>query len=135
MMKVSGILETIIYTSDLDASEQFYTKVLGLEFVTREENKFVFFRCGHRMFLVFNPDATAEQTHLPQHGAHGSQHVAFSIRAAELDQWRKHLEQSGVKIEQDVQWENGSRSVYFRDPAGNSVELASPVIWNLPEII
>ena len=132
-MKVSGILETVIYTDQLKACEEFYTAILGLKFVSREENKFVFLQCRHRMLLIFNPQATATQTHLPKHGAHGPQHVAFAVPGAELDQWHKVLIDHGVIIEQDMQWENGSRSLYFRDPADNSVELASPIIWNLPE--
>jgi catechol 2,3-dioxygenase-like lactoylglutathione lyase family enzyme len=35
----------------------------------------------------------------------------------------------GIEIEADFRWPNGARSLYFRDPAGNSVELADPAIW------
>jgi catechol 2,3-dioxygenase-like lactoylglutathione lyase family enzyme len=41
----------------------------------------------------------------------------------------RRLEQAGVVIEQVVEWDQGSRSIYFRDPAGNSVELAPPTLW------
>jgi hypothetical protein len=37
-----------------------------------------------------------------------------------------------VKIEHEQVWERGGRSVYFRDPGGNSVELVTPGIWGLP---
>jgi catechol 2,3-dioxygenase-like lactoylglutathione lyase family enzyme len=132
-MKVHDILETVIYADDLEAAEEFYTSILGLTFVARDEGKFVFLRCGSRMFLIFNPEATATQTHLPPHGAHGQQHVAFAVTSLDLNQWQGHLESKGVMIEREVHWENGSRSLYFRDPANNSVELASPLIWNLPD--
>jgi catechol 2,3-dioxygenase-like lactoylglutathione lyase family enzyme len=133
-MKVQDILETVIYANDLEAAEEFYTNILGLTFVAGDEGKFVYLRCSNRMFLIFNPEATASQSHLPPHGAQGDQHVAFAVPAAELNQWQKHLESKGVQIERDVHWENGSRSLYFRDPAKNSVELASPLIWNLPDV-
>jgi catechol 2,3-dioxygenase-like lactoylglutathione lyase family enzyme len=133
-MKVQDILETVIYAYNLQAAEEFYTTILGLTFVARDEGKFVFLRCGNRMFLIFNPEATASQNHLPPHGTHGQQHVAFAVPAAELSQWQQHLEDNGVLIERDVHWENGKRSLYFRDPAKNSVELASPLIWNLPDV-
>ena len=32
-------------------------------------------------------------------------------------------------IEADFRWPNGARSIYVRDPAGNSIELADPAIW------
>jgi catechol 2,3-dioxygenase-like lactoylglutathione lyase family enzyme len=59
--------------------------------------------------------------------------VAFACRNDEIDAWRKHLQSRGVAIEHEQIWPGGARSIYFRDPAGNSVELASPVIWGLPE--
>ena len=33
-MRPEGILETCLYVDDLDAAEQFYATVLGLEFVS-----------------------------------------------------------------------------------------------------
>jgi hypothetical protein len=31
-----------------------------------------------------------------------------------------------------VTWPNGALSIYFRDPAGNSIELVTPNIWDPP---
>jgi hypothetical protein len=39
-----------------------------------------------------------------------------------------------VAIEHEATWPRGGRSFYFRDPAGNSLELATPRIWGLPEV-
>ena len=44
------------------------------------------------------------------------------------------LEEARVAIEQTMDWPRGGRSFYFRDPAGNSLELATPKIWGLPEV-
>jgi predicted enzyme related to lactoylglutathione lyase len=38
-----------------------------------------------------------------------------------------------VAIEKIVDWPGGGRSLYFRDPAGNSLELATPRIWGIGE--
>jgi hypothetical protein len=35
----------------------------------------------------------------------------------------------GVEVEREIGWPDGSRSLYVRDPAGNSVELAPPSLW------
>ena len=43
-----------------------------------------------------------------------------------------HLEGAGIAIEADFEWPGGGRSLYVRDPAGNSVEFAEPRIWKLP---
>jgi len=49
-----------------------------------------------------------------------------------LDEWKKHLADHGVEIEKEVEWPKGGKSIYFRDPAGNSVELATRGLWGLP---
>jgi len=129
-MHVDGVLETCLYVNDLDAAERFYTNVLGLEFAGRQEGRHVFFRCGLRMLLLFDPRATSRpDSDVPQHGAQGPSHVAFVARADELGEWIEHLLDHSVAIEKIVDWPQGGRSVYFRDPAGNSLELATPKIW------
>jgi catechol 2,3-dioxygenase-like lactoylglutathione lyase family enzyme len=59
--------------------------------------------------------------------------VAFACRDDEIDAWRGRLESHGVAIEHQQTWPGGARSIYFRDPSGNSIELASPRIWGLEE--
>lgn len=137
-MRVRGVLETCLYAEDLEAAEGFYAGVLGLEAFQRAPGRHVFFRCGgSAVFLVFNPKKTREpdpKLGVSPHGATGEGHVAFAVREEELDAWRGRLAASGVAIEQEIGWPGGGRSLYFRDPAGNSVELASPRIWRLEEI-
>jgi len=132
------ILETCVYATDLDAAERFYVDVLGLERYSAVAGRHVFFRCGSGMFLVFNPDRTSEPslvagTLVPAHGTNGSGHVAFAIPDTEIPTWRERLERAGVAIESEVTWPRGGRSLYLRDPAGNSVELASPGIWGFAD--
>jgi catechol 2,3-dioxygenase-like lactoylglutathione lyase family enzyme len=134
-----GILETALYAHDLEEAERFYTTVLGLDVISRRAGRHVFFRCGAGVLLVFNPDTTAAETLLvagvpvPLHGARGPGHLAFAVREAELEAWRQQLQAAGVAVESDLRWPGGERSLYFRDPAGNSVELAVPRLWGLPE--
>jgi len=52
---------------------------------------------------------------------------------SEMDGWEKRLKGIKVEIEKDVRWPNGGRSLYFRDPAGNCLELASPLVWGMEE--
>lgn len=135
-MTVSAILETVLYADDLDAAEAFYSDVLGLERVSRVGTRHVFFRCGAQMLLIFNPTETIkppaeDALPVPPHGAFGAGHVCFRASAAEIEHWRTQLELSGVTIEADFEWPQGGRSIYFRDPAENSLEFADPRIWGL----
>lgn len=140
-MRATEVLETCIYTDDLDAAERFYREVLGLTLHAKEAGRHVFFRCGDRMFLVFNPKKTLsagtpmppDNVPLPLHGTQGAGHAAFAARERDLESWRAHLKKHGVAIEVEVEWPQGGRSIYFRDPAGNSIELATPRLWGLDE--
>jgi catechol 2,3-dioxygenase-like lactoylglutathione lyase family enzyme len=128
-MKVDRILETSLYAGDLAAAEEFYTRVLGLEVHGRVEDRHVFFRCGAGMFLVFNPSTTEKETDLP-HGCRGRGHAAWAVAAGELDAWRRHLERHGIRVHEH-EWPQGGRSLYFSDPAGNSLEITTPGIWGI----
>ncbi len=131
------VLETAIYVDDLAAAEAFYGQVIGLAVVVRAEGRHVFFRCADAMLLVFDPEASAVPPaagalSVPRHGARGPGHVCFAADAGALAEWEGRLRAAGVAIEAEVAWPNGGRSIYVRDPAGNSVEFAEPRIWAEP---
>lgn len=133
-MRVQSVLETCLYVDDLEAAERFYTAVFGLELHAKEPGRHVFLRCGQAMFLLFNPIATESPSSglgVPAHGSRGPGHAAFRVAESELPAWRSHLVANGIPIETEVTWPNGGKSVYFRDPAGNSLELATPDLWGL----
>jgi catechol 2,3-dioxygenase-like lactoylglutathione lyase family enzyme len=88
------------------------------------------------MLLIFNPAVTglvgtAGRLPIPPHGATGPGHVCFPASVVEIEAWRERLIAKGVPIESDFEWPGGGRSLYFRDPAGNSLEFAEPRIWGL----
>jgi catechol 2,3-dioxygenase-like lactoylglutathione lyase family enzyme len=127
-----GVLETTLYVDDLDQAEAFYTRVLGLELDSKENGRHLFFRCGQAMLLVFDPAATASSAGpVPGHGATGPGHVALAATASDLNAWVEHVESCGVEIEARIDWPGGGRSIYFRDPAGNSLELTTAAIWGI----
>jgi len=133
-MKVNKILETCLYCKDLDAAQNFYSDILGLKLHSRAGNRHLFFRCGDSMVMVFNPEETRLPGQMvPAHGATGSGHIAFSIPESELPQWSDYLIEKGIEIEADITWPDGGRSLYFRDISNNSVELASPRLWDLAD--
>ena len=132
-----AILESALYVDDLEAAAAFYGGVLGLEIITQVEGRHVFFRCGRGVLLLFNaaatkiPPAPDARLPVPPHGARGPGHLCFAASAEEIDRWKAELSSQGVAIEADFEWPNGGRSIYFRDPSGNSLEFAEPRIWGL----
>ncbi len=129
-MKLGQLSEASIYANDLTAAEKFYRDVLGLEKIFSLEDRGVAFRCGATVLLVFDPARTrVPDSGVPPHGANGEGHIAFVIDDSEFESWRSRLMDCGVAIEAEVQWPSGGRSLYFRDPAGNVIELAPPALW------
>ena len=132
---ITRVLEASLYADDLRGADHFYGTILGLERFASVEGRHIFFRCADAVVLIFDRRSTASVptsvggASVPLHGANGPGHMAFAVSDADLPGWRSHLEAHGVEIESEVTWPRGGRSLYVRDPAGNSVELASPTIW------
>jgi catechol 2,3-dioxygenase-like lactoylglutathione lyase family enzyme len=142
LVKFKKIIETCIYTLDLKKLKDFYVNGLGLEFVSEEENRSVFLKAGKSMLLIFNPNSTlnismgSSQTRndkvshedlFPTHGAFAPPsviHFALEIDKSEYDELKKTLLNNNIEIEKELVWNNEmSKSVYFRDPSGNLVEI------------
>ncbi|TYB82991.1 VOC family protein [Maritimibacter fusiformis] len=129
-----GVLEAAVYVDDLDAAERFYHGLVGLEVVTRHDPRHVFFRCGETIVLAFVADETkvppgSGKLPVPPHGAVGPGHICFRVPGEALDGWAARLKAADIEIEADFHWPNGARSIYLRDPAGNSVEFAEAKLW------
>ena len=128
-MQVARIFETVLYATDLAAAERFYSEVLGLEAFSRSDTA-VSFRLSGGVLLIFDPRRAIQPNRgVPSHGTQGPGHLAFTVHPESLDHWRAHLAAHNVPIEMEVNWEQGGTSIYFRDPAGNSLELAPQTLW------
>ena len=129
-MQANAILETVLYGSDLETLEHFYLDIIGLKRIAATLGRNVVLQCGNSALILFNAKASSQPGGMfPAHGTEGAGHIAFIIKEEELKTWRAHLAAKEVAIEKEVKWEEGGISIYFRDPAGNSVELAPPTIW------
>lgn len=131
-----GVYETVLYANDLPAAAEFYRSVLDLRVVKPVDELMVAFRLPDGgVLLIFDPSESRQPGRsVPSHGMEGSGaggHVAFRIDHGEYDKWVARLRSHGVEIESEISWESGARSIYFRDPAGNSVELVEGEIWPL----
>jgi catechol 2,3-dioxygenase-like lactoylglutathione lyase family enzyme len=133
------ILESALYAENLEETAAFYTDVLGLEKIVEVAGRHVFFRAGDGVLLLFRPSVTVEppgpdaRLPVPPHGTRGEGHLCFAATADEIADWAGRLSSHEVAIEADFEWPQGGRSIYFRDPAGNSIEFAEPRIWGLAQ--
>ncbi|MBZ9684237.1 MULTISPECIES: VOC family protein [unclassified Mesorhizobium] len=136
-MTPSAILESALYVTDLAEAEVFYTDILGLTLLGKVDGRHLFFRCGPGVLLVFNAEATRippapdARLKVPPHGTVGEGHLCFAANAAEIELWKTHLLAKKIAVESEFEWPQGGRSIYIRDPSGNSIEFAEPRIWGL----
>jgi len=130
---ISTVVETALYGDDLPAMKTFYQDLLGLNLLGEDPARHLFFQVGPAtVLLIFNPTDTQRDGDFPTHGATGPGHVALGIPPDQLDAWRNHLTTHGVPVEKELTWPRGGRSLYFRDPANNLVELITPGVWGTP---
>jgi catechol 2,3-dioxygenase-like lactoylglutathione lyase family enzyme len=132
--KLERILETAIYTADMERSSHFYEEVMGLKPMFADQRLRAYDAGGGSVFLVFLRGASENPVVLPQgtipgHDSQGRLHLAFAIRADELAPWERQLTGHKIEIEARMDWPRGGKSIYFRDPDGHLLELATPGLW------
>jgi catechol 2,3-dioxygenase-like lactoylglutathione lyase family enzyme len=132
-MKFGKIVETSMYSSDLEKMKEFYVDKLGLDFVSEQRGRHVFLKVDKNMLLIFNHEVTITEKET-NHGAPtppSMLHIAFEIESGEYENAKKLLVESNIQVEKEIVWENDikSRSIYFRDPAGNLVEFITKNYW------
>jgi catechol 2,3-dioxygenase-like lactoylglutathione lyase family enzyme len=118
--------------------KNFYINVLGMELVSEEKGRNIFLKAGSSMLLIFNPATTITRSEgnshidLPTHGAitpPSSIHFALEIDKDNYHNIKETVNKRGIKIEKEVLWADDINSIYFRDPAGNLVEIITHGMW------
>jgi len=132
--KLGGILETAIYVDGMERARRFYEDVMGLKPMFADRRLTAYDAGGRSVLLVFKRGASVESAQLPGgtipgHDGSGQTHFAFAIDADRLPAWEERLRRHGVEIEGRTRWPRGGTSIYFRDPDGHLVELATPGLW------
>jgi catechol 2,3-dioxygenase-like lactoylglutathione lyase family enzyme len=134
MPTTTSVLETSLYVDDLERAARFYEDVLGLAALTSDARFRAYDVGGRSVLLLFQRGSTLETVvmpggTIPPHDGHGPLHIALAIPAAELPAWEQRLAAHGVAIEGRTRWRRGGDSIYFRDPDGHLLELATPGLW------
>ena len=133
MTRIRRILETVLYCDDLARTAAFYQILLGASPMLSGDRLVAIDAGEGTVLLLFqrgnSGPLNAPGGLVPGHDGGGPVHLAFAIDAADIDAWSTRLAQLGIDIESRVRWERGGLSLYFRDPDGRSVELATPGLW------
>jgi catechol 2,3-dioxygenase-like lactoylglutathione lyase family enzyme len=124
-MKIDRLDHFVLTVADIDASCDFYARVLGMDVVSFGEG---------RKALAFGIQKINLHQHRHEFEPKAQQPTPGSadfclITSVPLDQVIDHLNQCGVAIEDGPVMRTGARgpiqSVYFRDPDANLVEVSN----------
>jgi catechol 2,3-dioxygenase-like lactoylglutathione lyase family enzyme len=131
---VTGIIETALHVEDVPRSMVFYDRLFGFPKMVFDARFCAYDVAGRSVFLLFKKGATLQPIEvpgatgvIPPHDGSGHMHMAFSVLSAEG--WDARLAECGVEVESTVKWGTGGTSIYFRDPDGHLIELATPGLW------
>jgi catechol 2,3-dioxygenase-like lactoylglutathione lyase family enzyme len=134
MPKITGLLETALYVDDMARSVAFFETVLQLRPMVASARLTAFDAGKSGVLLIFARGASLADMPsaagvVPGHDGSGPLHMAFAISRDSYDAWSEHLTRHAVPIYSEVRWERGGRSLYFKDPDGHVLELATPGLW------
>ena len=128
------MLEFGLYVEDVPRAVEFYGDLFGFPTLVSDYRMAALDVEGSQVLLLFKRGASSEPVAirggvLPGHDGDGTSHLAFAISDGDLDHWEQWLNQRDVTVESQVSWEEGGRSIYFRDPDGHLLELVTPGVW------
>jgi glyoxylase I family protein len=126
MPEITGVNHISLTVNELDISEPWYTEVLGLTQVMKDEEP------GHKLVVLMHPP-TQLMVGLHAHDANegeafketrtGLDHVGFQVESrAALDGWKARFQQLGVEHSPITDAPYGSVLV-FRDPDNIQLEM------------
>lgn len=124
-MKIDGIDHVVFTVKEIDATCEFYSKVLGMEVVTFGQGRKALSFGSQKINLQ---QVGRESTLIANKPTAGSADVCF-VTSTPLADVIAHLNSCGVKPIAGPVERNGARgmmmSVYFRDPDMNLIEVSN----------
>jgi catechol 2,3-dioxygenase len=131
-MKVHSIGHVVLKVRALARSVPFYTEVLGMKEVARNDRgmAFLIFRDNHHDIALI--ETGADSPDAPE-AAPGLAHLALKIGSTleELRDAKGWLESHGIEIAR-IRDHAVTKSIYFPDPDGNEIEVfveGDPRVW------
>lgn len=121
MLRTQGVVHFTIPVKDLDRAERFYTEIMGMERLRRNDHM-IFMRAGADCFVLTYSQVPIDPNAEGRHDIHH----AFRVSAAEYDRAKVFLAERGIRIFKEEHRRTGTfqgRSAYFHDPDRNVLEI------------
>src|SRR5580765_5561740 len=119
----AGLRHLALHARDLDAMKRFYVDVLGFTVEWEPDPDNIYLSSGIDNLALHR--AAAMQTGTTVSANQALDHLGLIVRTPDdVDKWAAFLESKGVTVAAKPRTHrDGARSLYFRDPDGNSIQI------------
>lgn len=123
---IRAIDYTVIFTRDMEAMRRFYEGVLGFLLERELSPDWIEYRIGENILTLARPKRTAGDAALPIGSA--ALQLAFKVPVAAVDQCADELIRQGIDLlSPPTNQSFGHRTLFFRDPDGNLLEIYAEI--------
>ena len=123
---IRAIDYTVIFVRDMTAMRRFYEDVLGLPLLRELSPRWIEYRLGDNTLALARPSLTAADVPTPNGSA--SLQLAFKVSVREVDECADELVRQGVDLlSPPTDQVFGHRTLFFRDPDGNLLEVFADI--------
>jgi len=124
LSKIRNLDYVILLCEDMVVMKNFYTSLLGFP-IHRELEDWVEMQVG-ACLLTLRPRGRSYDDGKLSHSA--SVQLAFRVLPDEVDDWYRELQKKQAEIlEAPRDWDYGHRTLFFRDPEGNILEIYADI--------
>jgi len=123
---IRAIDYTVILVRDMEAMRQFYEGVLGFLFVRELSENWREYRVGSNTLVLARPRRLAYEPATPKGSA--SIQLAFRVPPSDVDRCAEWLALRSISIiSPPTNHSFGHRTLFFRDPDGNLIEIYAEI--------
>jgi len=123
---IRAIDYTVIFVRDMAAMRHFYEDIIGLALQRELSPGWLEYQLGGNTLALARPSLTASDAPLPAGSA--SLQLAFKVSAGDVDACADELVRQGVTlVSPPTDHAFGHRTLFFRDPDGNLLEVYAEI--------
>ena len=123
---IRAIDYTVIFVRDMAAMRRFYEDTLGFSLLRELSPGWIEYRVGDNTLALARPRLTAADAPTPNGSA--SLQLAFKVSVPDVDQCATELVRQGVALlSPPTDQVFGHRTLFFRDPDGNLLEIFADI--------
>ena len=123
---IRAIDYTVVFVRDMAAMRRFYEDILGFPLRRELSPNWIEYQVGGNTLALAIPGLTAADDPTPNGSA--SLQLAFKVSAREVDQCADELVRQGITLlSPPTDQVFGHRTLFFRDPDGNLLEVFADI--------